>query len=149
MEEWKQIDGYPQYEVSTLGQIRRGGRTLRNQTDTNLYQSVMLCRDGIAWRYRVHSLVAQAFLPPSTSCVVDHINSKRDDNRLSNLRYISQSLNLLRKSNTNAMRNIRHHGNRFVVRFGRDSIVESFSTLQEAIHYRDQTLARLLGEEGV
>ena len=47
--------------------------------------------------YAVHSLISQAFLGDRPDgLVVDHINSKRDDNRAENLRYITPRENLCR-----------------------------------------------------
>ena len=41
--------------------------------------------------YLVHRLVAQTFIPnPDNKPTVDHINRKRDDNRVSNLRWATQ-----------------------------------------------------------
>ena len=41
--------------------------------------------------YLVHRLVAQTFIPnPDNKPTVDHINRKRDDNRVDNLRWASQ-----------------------------------------------------------
>lgn len=146
MEEWKQIQDYESYEVSSFGNIRHNSLLLKKQIDTNKYESVMLCKQGKPKRFRVHSLVAQAFLQQKEGCVIDHIDTNRQNNCISNLHYITQSQNLLRIENTNPNRNIRKRGKRFQVRIGRTNY-QSFSTFEEAIHYRDQTLNQLLSLE--
>lgn len=61
--------------------------------------------------YRVHRLVAEAFIPnPDNKPTVDHINQRRDDNRVENLRWASykeqmnykdQNLNVRKITNKN------------------------------------------------
>lgn len=146
MEEWKQIQDYESYEVSSFGNIRHNSLPLKKQVDTNKYESVMLCKEGKPRRFRVHSLVAQAFLQQKEGCVIDHIDTNRQNNCVSNLRYITQSQNLLRIENTNPSRNIRKHGRKFEVRIGR-TYSRSFPTLEEAILHRNSVLNSLLAEE--
>lgn len=43
--------------------------------------------------YRVHNIIASAFLAPQPNCVVDHIDRNRLNNAVENLRYISQKEN--------------------------------------------------------
>lgn len=144
MEIWKQLENYDKYEVSSFGRVRRSDKILKPHSDLNGYLSIMLCKEGIPRRFRIHNLVANTFLEQKEGCVVDHINCIRSDNRVENLRFITQSENIYRKENTNQMRNIRKHGKKFQVRFGRDTIVQTFDTLEDAIHFRNQTLKALL-----
>lgn len=107
---WKPIQNLDGYEVSNLGRIRSYRISIHKRGSIGSYpyiskdfrflKSNRNCRDGrIQIRlngknYKVHNLVCQTFIGPRpNNKVVDHINRDYSDNRLENLRYISQSLN--------------------------------------------------------
>lgn len=96
MEEWKQIQKAPNYEVSSLGRVRNATtkRVLVTHENNN-YQRVSLRHEDRMVRCKVHRLVAQAFLPDySEDKQVDHRNRIRDDNRAVNLRMATPTNNL-------------------------------------------------------
>lgn len=107
---WKDIPDYEGcYQVSNLGRVksldiikRRNKydayslqkgiiRKLHINKNTGYY-AVGLSRKGVSSTKTVHQLMASAFFNVSTNklIVVDHINNIRTDNRLSNLRIVSQ-----------------------------------------------------------
>ena len=101
-EEWKIIFNYPDYLVSNFGRIR----SLKNKKDIllkpsliNGYKKVELSKDGKTYSFLVAYLVLQNFKPEifekisKDKMVIDHINGDKTDNRLDNLRYISQKEN--------------------------------------------------------
>ena len=98
MEEWRLIEDFPNYEVSSLGFVRRkNGGLLKPMKNSNGYFFVDLGREGRG-RFLAR-LVASAFLVKSSvTDEVDHINRIKTDNRVENLRWVSRSLNL---QNTN------------------------------------------------
>lgn len=116
MEEWKDINGAPGYEVSSLGRIRskdrevrtsRGSRAykgkalslkkVRTNKGKSEYRKVSLGRSRQDW---VHRLVARAFIPnPHKKPQIDHIDGDGANNAVSNLRWSTQSENI-RNSNT-------------------------------------------------
>lgn len=95
MEEWRPVKKAPQFEVSNLGRIRHSKhlriRKLRKQRKG--YLTINFDILGVACpkkTFSVHRLVAEAFIEDFTpACHVDHINRKRDDNRLVNLRCVT------------------------------------------------------------
>lgn len=92
--DWKPIPSYPDYEASNTGEIRRvlwngfpsrPPRILKQTNSGKGYKFAFMCccRKQIL----VHILVADAWLEKVEGCdTIDHINGKRDDNRVENLR---------------------------------------------------------------
>lgn len=96
MEIWKIIKSLPKYEISSIGRIRnkKTGRILKVDTLFG-YKTLLIRKNGNKKRYRINRLVAEAFLPNYNSASpVDHINRKRSDNRVENLRCVSVEVNL-------------------------------------------------------
>ena len=95
MEEiWKDIKGLNNYFVSNLGRVKFGDFIKsQNKTKTG-YLRVYIGVNGKRKIFRVHRLVAEAFIPnPENKPCVDHINCVRDDNRLCNLRWVTHKEN--------------------------------------------------------
>lgn len=113
-EEWRPVVGFESsHEVSSLGRVRsvdrydcfissrypngikrkRSGRYLSPHVSKQFgYATVSLNRVPKL----VHRLVAEAFLPNSDNLpVVNHLNHKRADNRVENLEWTTQKLNIV------------------------------------------------------
>jgi hypothetical protein len=113
IEEWKPIAGYEDYyEVSNLGQVRcvkrrQGARckilkprtALQGRADQKTkpeYSFVGLYRNGIGRDFRIHRLVATAFIPnPNNYPIINHIDSNGLNNRMENLEWCNNSHNVL------------------------------------------------------
>lgn len=109
-EKWKPIPDYEGfYEVSNFGRIRSCSRMVRRSMGgyqksggiirrlcvaKSGYATVGLSKYGEQRTYTVHVLVARAFIGES-DLVVDHINGIKSDNRLKNLRYVTQRENVI------------------------------------------------------
>jgi len=89
---FKPIPQAPQYEISTDGQVRhtwKSGRVHYLKPTFSVYGYRYITLPGNI-KYVIHRLVAQAFIPnPNNLPFVDHINRKRFDNRVCNLRWVS------------------------------------------------------------
>jgi hypothetical protein len=102
--EWRAIPGWPAYEVSENGDVRRvlGGKGTRvghtlkpwlnKQTG---YLQVSLWRQNRGWKTTIHRLVALAFLgaPPTRLHLVAHNDGNRLNNHRTNLRWATQREN--------------------------------------------------------
>jgi len=99
---WASVVGYPNYEVSNAGSVRRvtgqtAGKVLHRSKCTGGYLQVSLCCEGVQTTRRVHQLVLEAFGPtkPTEVHEVNHKNSVRDDSRIENLEWVTRSENIL------------------------------------------------------
>ena len=95
MEEFKKIDGYENYEVSNLGNVKntKTNRILKPQKNRGYY-NVDLYKNGIKQTLIIHRLVGYAFIPnPENLREIDHIDRDRTNNSISNLRWVSRSNN--------------------------------------------------------
>jgi hypothetical protein len=90
-EEWKPILNHENYEISNEGNIRRKstGTPVKQALDDREYYSIMLWTNKKQYKKRVHRLIWNSFNDCECKQTVDHINQDKHDNRLENLRCIS------------------------------------------------------------
>lgn len=106
-EEWKVIQGFENYEISNLGNVRSWlnnaskrmtiPRLLKPSFDKNGYTSVSLYPNSYtrAKRISIHRLVAKAFIPnPNDYTQVNHKDENRSNNKATNLEWCTPSYNL-------------------------------------------------------
>ena len=91
-EYWIDVLDWHGYMVSNLGRVKSCYQTheslLKKQKNENGYETVVLYNNNYKKKLLVHRIVADNFLlNPEDKPTVDHINRKRDDNRLCNLRW--------------------------------------------------------------
>ena len=97
-ETWKGVDGFPNTEVSSAGNLRslfRGGCKPRSvHRNENGYVIVSLQNKNIRKCFRVHVLVAAAFIGPKPPRMdVNHIDGNKANNEAGNLEYVTRSEN--------------------------------------------------------
>ena len=113
---WKTIEGTNgEYQVSDTGLVRatKTGRVLRPTVSRQGYERVCLFKMDRERRYRVHRLVAAAFIPnPDNLPQVNHIDGNKRNNHVSNLEWIT---------NEDNMRHAKEHG----LRAGHERFCES------------------------
>ena len=110
-EEWKPIKGYEGlYEISSLGRVKslqgwngheyvKRERILapyKQQSDKNYSRSVVkLIKQGAKRDFKVHRLVAEAFIPnPCKYKVVNHKDGNPLNNKVDNLEWCTQKMNV-------------------------------------------------------
>lgn len=106
-EKFFDIKGYEGlYQVSTMGRIKSLSRKdmrgrcineiiLKPYRDGDLgYVAVSLLKNGVSKRFKVHRLVASAFIPKQEDKdQVNHKNGIKNDNRIINLEWVTSSEN--------------------------------------------------------
>lgn len=98
IETWKDVPGFPDYQVSDMGRIRSKSRLktewkilAHKNKHKYSYMYVTLVRGSVHKRFRLHRLIAEVFLGASEiKRHVLHINGNSRDNRLANLKYGTQ-----------------------------------------------------------
>ena len=96
---WKTIPyGNGRYEVSNCGRVKSSKRHEVKIMKPSLhnwgYLYVELFENGKAKKFKVHRLVAEAFIPnPENKPMVDHIFNNKFDNYFENLRWVTASEN--------------------------------------------------------
>lgn len=83
---WREIDGFHDYRVSNTGKvksIKHNKELILKPSLSNGYQVVPLYNNGIKSRFKVHRLVASAFVENPNPYEFDQINHK-DENKLNN-----------------------------------------------------------------
>ena len=101
MEEWRNIEGYPNYMVSNMGRVKSLGnnktrkeKILKGGKDGSGYLYVPLYKERIRKNYKIHRLVASAFLPnPDNLPQVNHKDEDKSNNRVENLEYCNSQYN--------------------------------------------------------
>lgn len=107
---WKPVKDYEDlYDVSNFGRVRSlgmwvdgkngskrfvKGRVLRPGKNRYGYLYVGLCKDGVMKLYKVHRLVAMAFLPnPNDLPQVNHKDQNKENNCVENLEWCDGKYN--------------------------------------------------------
>ena len=91
-EEWTPCYLDPNYSVSSLGRVKDPKGNLLKGTDSRGYVRVRIHNQGQPY---VHRLILQSFNPVDNPELlsVDHVNGQRNDNKLTNLRWVFQKEN--------------------------------------------------------
>ena len=115
---WKTIKDYTNYEISNFGNVKNKKRNslMKLDVDNSGYQYVDLYKNGKRKRFKVHRLVAIAFVTnpdPTNFDIVNHIDGNKLNNIPSNLEWTNHSGNSKHatENGLNRIDNILKHSN--------------------------------------
>lgn len=103
---WKEIDNFPDYQVSDTGEVRstkywgqfkrkNSEGLLQQRTYKSGYKYVNLYKEGHMYSVKIHRLVAHAFLPnPNNLPQVNHKDENKSNNDVTNLEWCTAKHNL-------------------------------------------------------
>lgn len=97
---WKTIKDFENYQISNHGRVKslvRKERIMKAMLKHG-YLYIGLIKNGKQYKFRVHRLVAEAFIPnPNNLKIVNHKNRIKHDNVVENLEWCSQQYNISHK----------------------------------------------------
>ncbi len=135
MEIWKNIKGFDNYEISNYGNVKnvKSGRTLKLKVKSG-YSAITLYKNGMMYYFRVHRLVAFAFIENTYNLPhVDHIDRNRKNNYVDNLRWIDDRNNI---RNTLVNKNLIYYNeltNKYMVQSSENTMTYPYDKLEDAI----------------
>ena len=94
---YKVIPGFPNYEVSDLGNVRnkKTGKVLKPYLTRGYLRVSLYDDEGKRCCKLLHRIAAEAFIPnPEKLPVVNHINGCKTDARVTNLEWVTHSENM-------------------------------------------------------
>lgn len=96
MEQWEFVQDFENYLVSTLGNVKTvNGKPKKIVYDNKGYGRVELWKNNKGRKFRVHRLVAEAFIPnPLGKEQVNHIDGNKKNNCVSNLEWVTPKENI-------------------------------------------------------
>lgn len=110
---WRECKENSNYFVSFDGKImNRGGRELHRYLDRHGYYYVSLGGK----KYKVHRLVASAFIGDVDGKEVDHIDTNRKNNSLDNLRIVTRKENA---NNPRSILNLKKYASKYAKVYGK------------------------------
>ncbi len=132
MEEWRAIKEFPNYSVSDCGNVKNNiTNKLMKINVKGGYCNIQLTNDMCRKSFKVHRLVALAFIPnPENKSDVNHIDKNKLNNNISNLNWMTRKENnqhrligLVYKSNKNK-RIMRINAN--------EDVLETYNSIEDA-----------------
>lgn len=156
-EEYRDVDGFNGYKVSNFGNLKnKKGKILKFREDKDGYKRTNLYKDNKPHTFRIHTLVAKAFIAnPENKNVIDHIDRNHQNNHISNLRWATISENTINSATKKRTKlNIRgvyfdesrNKYNTRICKNGKSIYGGSFEKIEDAIEKRKELEQLYFGE---
>jgi len=136
-EQWKNIENFSRYEISSLGNIRNKNtqKYLKLRLNFSGYVQINIINDENQTKHvHVHRLVGKSFIENvDNKPTIHHINFIRNDNRVENLQWAT-----VIEQNNNKMNQkyIIHHSNNVIWRLSlNNEKIEKYSFLKDAVDW--------------
>jgi hypothetical protein len=164
---WKDVVGYEGlYQVSNLGRVKslerkfvtsdgkkmvKKERVLKPGKDSKGYLHIRFCINDHFPSFKVHRVVAKAFLGTSKSDMqVNHINGIKSDNRVENLEWVTPKENMDHRATVinQKPRGVRKHHNKWKAQTSMNGVAHCFGyfeTEQEAYKSFYENFIKLRG----
>ena len=89
---WVKINDF--LEVSNFGEVKSHGKIIKGEITSGGYCRVHISHKGVQYKFLVHRLVAEAFIPnPKRLPEVNHIDGNKQNNSVDNLEWCTRSQN--------------------------------------------------------
>lgn len=122
---WKAVPRFPEYQVSSLGRVRRSvpdiqgkncGKIIKGWIANSGYRQVRIRRGGIYYSLLVNRLVCHAFHgePPTPKHHASHRDGNKTNNRKGNVRWLSASENNMERHKHGTMLTGDRHPTRYM-----------------------------------
>jgi hypothetical protein len=151
-----EIQGYPGYLIYDDGRVwskprkdsrgnQRKGKFLKHVKIQTGYHRVQLCRDGKLKGFYVSRLVALHHIPnPDGKPDVDHIDRDKDNNHVSNLRWVTRQENMqnlgIYRNNTSGHKYISYskRDKKWYFRYRKNGhkVLKTFDTKHDALWFK-------------
>ena len=130
-EVWKTISGYEGlYEISNYGNVRKKNGALLKGQANGKYREILLTKDKVRKKYKIHRLVAQAFIPnPHGFPLINHIDECPSNNNANNLEWCSNKYNI-NYGTCILRRSANHH--KPINQFSGTTFVKRWNSIKEA-----------------
>jgi hypothetical protein len=110
---WRECKENQNYSVSFSGRVKnKNGKVMNQYLDRYGYYYVSLGGK----KYKVHRLVASAFIGDVGGKEVDHIDTNRKNNSLGNLRIVTRKENA---NNPRSILNLKKHASKYAKEYGK------------------------------
>jgi len=140
LEEWSAVDGYSNYEVSSLGKIRnKNTRRILKSANKGGYFFVSLCKNSVGKTLAVHRLVAEAFiLNPENKAHVNHKDKNGLNNYVENLEWNTPLENNIHKSSS-LIQTTNQNMKIYRVNLDTNEKIEKYNSIDEAANWLFKT----------
>lgn len=135
-EEWKDIKNYEGlYQISNLGRVKKINKSniiiCKPSIDTSGYKQIVLTKNKKRKSYKIHRLIAQAFIPnPNNLPQINHKDENKLNNDVSNLEWCTLQYNCNYGSRN--YRCTRHRQHKVQQYNKQNNLVREYLSLKEA-----------------